>query len=68
MPHFARIHSSSHAMNLLYIDPGAGSLVVQAVLAAALAIPFVLRTHIGRAVQRLRDLRGQRHEPRSPGD
>ena len=55
-------------MNLLYIDPGAGSMVVQAVLAAALAIPFLFRTHIGRAVQRLRDIRGPRDETQAPGD
>ena len=55
-------------MNLLYIDPGAGSMVVQAVLAAALAIPFLFRTHIGRAVQRLRDIRVARDETQVPGD
>jgi hypothetical protein len=41
----------------LYIDPGAGSLVIQGVLAAALAIPFFFRTHVGRAVAALRDRR-----------
>lgn len=43
----------------MYIDPGAGSMVIQAVLAAALAIPFFFRTQVGRAVQRLRDLRSR---------
>jgi hypothetical protein len=47
---------------LLYIDPGAGSMVIQAILAAALAIPFFFRTHISRAVQRFRELRGHRDE------
>jgi hypothetical protein len=47
-------------VTILYIDPGAGSMVIQAVLAAALAIPFFFRTHIGRVVQRLRGIRGQR--------
>ena len=55
-------------MNLIYIDPGAGSMVIQAVLAAALAIPFFFRTQISRAVQRFRDLRGQRDETRPTGD
>jgi hypothetical protein len=49
-------------MNFAYIDPGAGSMVIQAVLAAALAVPFFFRTHIGRAVQRLRAMRGTRDE------
>ena len=41
-------------MITLYIDPGAGSMVIQALLAAALAIPFFFRTHVSRAVQRFR--------------
>ena len=68
MAHYRDTHSLSDAVNLLYIDPGAGSMVIQAVLAAALAIPFFFRTHIGRAVQRLRDLRGPRNETRTARD
>jgi len=41
-------------MILLYIDPGAGSMVIQAALAAVLAVPFFFRTHVSRVVQRLR--------------
>jgi hypothetical protein len=41
-------------MILAYIDPGAGSMVIQAVLAAALAVPFFLRSHIIRVVERIR--------------
>lgn len=52
---------------LLYIDPGAGSMVIQAVLAAALAVPFFLRSHIARAAQRLREL-GARDKKRSSAD
>ena len=33
-------------MVLIYIDPGAGSLLIQALLAGALTLPFVLRTKI----------------------
>ena len=40
-----------------YLDPGAGSLVIQAILAGALAIPFFLRTQIGDAVRRFRGRR-----------
>ena len=42
-------------MIFAYIDPGAGSMVIQAVLAGALAIPFIFRTAIGKAVHRIRD-------------
>ena len=50
----------SHHVFLAYIDPGAGSMVIQAVLAAALAIPFLFRTNVRRAVERLRSLRTPR--------
>ena len=39
---------------LAYIDPGSGSLAIQAVIAALVAAPFVLRHQIGRVVNRLR--------------
>jgi hypothetical protein len=42
---------------LLYIDPGAGSMVIQAVLATALAIPFFFRARMSRLVQRVRAVR-----------
>ena len=38
---------------LAYIDPGAGSLIVQATIAAMLSIPYFLRRQIARAVRRL---------------
>ncbi len=41
-------------MPLLYIDPGAGSMVIQAVLAGLLAVPFMFRHAISRAVGRLK--------------
>jgi hypothetical protein len=47
-------------MILLYIDPGAGSMVIQGILAALLAVPFFFRSHFGRAVQRLRGMRQRR--------
>jgi hypothetical protein len=37
-----------------YIDPGTGSLILQAILAALLAIPFVFRRTIGGFWHRLR--------------
>lgn len=45
-------------MFFAYIDPGAGSLVIQALIASALAVPFLLRSHLGRAIQRLKGWRG----------
>ena len=39
---------------LLYIDPGSGSLIIQAVIATLVAVPFFLRHHISRAVGALR--------------
>ena len=41
-------------MVLAYIDPGAGSMIIQAALAGLLAIPFFFRTHIGTLVRRFR--------------
>ena len=61
-------HSSSRTVNLIYIDPGAGSMVIQAVLATALAIPFFFRTQISRVVQRFRGPRGKPDETHTTGD
>lgn len=44
-------------MIFLYIDPGAGSMVIQAVLAAILAVPFFFRTQVTRVVRRIRGRR-----------
>ena len=52
------IHTSLR-MILLYIDPGAGTMVIQAALAALIAVPFFFRTQVTRALQRLRELRGR---------
>ena len=38
---------------LAYIDPGSGSLLIQAMIAALVAAPFVLRQQIARVVRRL---------------
>ena len=39
---------------LAYIDPGSGSLAIQAVIATAMVVPFFLRSQIRRGVSRLR--------------
>jgi hypothetical protein len=50
-------------MMLLYIDPGAGSMVIQAALAALLAIPFIFRTQVARVVHKLRRGRDEDSDP-----
>ena len=37
-----------------YIDPGAGSLLIQALIAGILSIPFFFRTSIRSMLQRIR--------------
>jgi hypothetical protein len=44
-------------MVFAYLDPGAGSLVIQAILAAALTVPFFLRTQLSSFVARVRGKR-----------
>jgi hypothetical protein len=41
-------------IDLAYIDPGSGSLIIQAVIATIVAIPFFFRHQIGRLTRRLR--------------
>lgn len=42
-----------HGWLIAYVDPGAGSLIVQATIAAVVAVPFYLRRQIARAVRRV---------------
>ena len=39
---------------LAYIDPGSGTLLLQVIVAGALAVPFFFRRVIGDALHRLR--------------
>jgi hypothetical protein len=50
---------------LAYIDPGSGSLIIQALIAAIVAAPFVFRQQVGRLVRRLRGVpvRTDAHAP-----
>ena len=41
---------------LAYIDPGSGSLIIQAVIATLVAVPFFLRNKITRAARTIRGL------------
>lgn len=46
-------------MDLAYIDPGSGSLLIQAAIAAIVAIPLMFQSTIRRIAQSLRG-RGRR--------
>lgn len=37
-----------------YIDPGSGSLMIQVLIAAIVAAPFVFRQQVGRFMRRIR--------------
>jgi len=39
---------------LAYINPGSGSLIIQAVIATIVAVPFFFRQQIGRLVRSVR--------------
>lgn len=41
-------------MILAYIDPGAGSLIIQAVIAGVVAAPFLLRSKLRALIDRWR--------------
>lgn len=43
----------------MYIDPGSGSFIIQAVIATLVAIPFFLRHQISRAFHSVRSLGGR---------
>jgi hypothetical protein len=49
-----------------YIDPSSGSLIIQAAIAAVIAIPILLRSQVGRAIRALR--RSEEHEPTGGDD
>jgi hypothetical protein len=46
-------------MILAYIDPGAGSLLVQALIAGLVAIPIFFRHQIGRGLRAVRRMTGR---------
>jgi hypothetical protein len=44
-------------LHLAYIDPGAGSILIQVIIGTVLAVPYLLRRQIGRVFQALRQRR-----------
>ena len=55
-------------MHFAYIDPGAGSLLVQAVIAAIVSVPFFFRRSFASVVQRLRAKRDREHSEPKAGE
>lgn len=51
-----------------YIDPGSGSLVVQALIAALVAVPIFFRQQIGRAIRAVRGTDTQAGPSASKGE
>ena len=45
---------------LAYIDAGTGSMVVQVVIAAIIAVPFILRTQLGRGANFVKGVLGRK--------
>lgn len=43
-----------------YLDPGAGSMLIQGVVAVLVTVPFMLRSSIRRAISRVRGDRSPR--------
>lgn len=56
------------AIILGYLDPGAGSLLFQAALAAALTVPLLFRSKISALLALLREGRSRRHVDERPAD
>ena len=57
-------------MFLAYLDPAAGGMVIQSIVALAVAIPFILRSQITRGIDRFRRRTesSKAHDPESPTD
>ena len=41
-------------MHFAYIDPGAGSMIIQAVIAAIVSVPFFFRRSLASVLRRMR--------------
>jgi hypothetical protein len=48
---------------LAYVDPGSGSLIIQALIASLVALPFLLRRQMARVVAVVRGDARRRHDP-----
>jgi hypothetical protein len=55
-------------LELAYIDPGSGSLIIQAAIAAVVAIPVFFRNQIGRLLAGVRGREATHPSSPSPDD
>jgi hypothetical protein len=46
-------------MHFAYIDPGAGSMIIQAVIAAIVSVPFFFRRSLASVLRRMRGTRDE---------
>ena len=46
----------------LYIDPGSGSLIIQAIIAGLVAIPFFFRSQIAKGIRAVRRMAGRERD------
>jgi hypothetical protein len=53
-------------MVFAYLDPAAGGMIIQTIVAAAVAVPFILRSQISRMINRLRAYRGPKDGLKTP--
>jgi hypothetical protein len=53
-------------MFLAYLDPAAGGMIIQSLIAAAVAIPFILRSQISRGLAKLRGTEPDASEDKTP--
>jgi hypothetical protein len=68
-PRHRATHDHEAFMELLfaYIDPGSGSLLIQALIAGLVAIPIFFRHQIGRAINAVRHATGNQRSEAAPG-
>ncbi len=55
-------------MVLGYLDPAAGGMIIQTIIAAAVALPFILRSQIARGLARIRGERPNTSDDSSGAD
>jgi hypothetical protein len=57
-------------MLLAYLDPAAGGTLIQTIVAAAVALPFILRGQIARGLNRVRSRKAstESEDQRTPPD
>lgn len=48
---------------LAYIDAGTGSMLVQVLIGAIVAVPFIIKTQFARGVRIVRGIRGSKERP-----